>query len=79
MKGITFAAAFILTVCIIIVGTVVYPNYLGQAVTSNNEYVFGFFLGTFLILLFFGWIGEKIACTIRNRGRKNKSTSSTPG
>jgi putative effector of murein hydrolase LrgA (UPF0299 family) len=72
MKGITFAAAFILTVCIVIVGTVVYPNYLGQAVTSNNEYVFGFFLGTFLILLFFGWIGEKIARTIRKPRKKKQ-------
>ena len=76
MKGITAATAFILTVCIVIVGTVVYPNYVGQAVTSNNEYIFGFFLSTFLILSFLGWIGEKIARTIMKPRKKNKSMSS---
>lgn len=76
MKAITFAAAFVLTVCIVIVGTVVYPNYVGQAVTSNNEYIFGFFFSTFLILLFLGWISEKIARTIMRHRKKNKSASS---
>jgi hypothetical protein len=60
MKGITFASAFILTILIVIVGAVVYPNILGSAATINNEYVFGFFLVPFCILLFFAWIGEKI-------------------
>ena len=70
MKGITFAVAFILTVCIVIVGTVVYPNNLGQAATYNNEYVFGFFLGSFCILFFFGWISEKIILKIRKTWQK---------
>jgi hypothetical protein len=43
MKGLTVAVAFILTVCIVIGGAVVYPNVIGSAVTYNNEYVFGFF------------------------------------
>jgi hypothetical protein len=60
MKGITFAVAFILTACFVIAGIVVYPDILGQAATSNNEFVFGLFLGPFCVLLFFGWIGEKI-------------------
>ena len=70
MKGITFAVAFILTIFIVIVGTVIYPNILGQAATYNNEYVFGFFLGSFYILLFFGWISEKVALKIRKTRRK---------
>jgi hypothetical protein len=70
MKGLTFAVAFVLTACIVIVGTVVYPNYIGQAVTYNNNYVFGFFLATFLSLLVLGWIGEKIACKIRKPRKK---------
>jgi hypothetical protein len=37
-----------------------YSNILGQAATSNNEIVFGLFLGPFSVLLFFGWLGEKI-------------------
>ena len=67
MKGITFAIAFILTILIVIVGTVVYPSILGQAAVYNNEYVFGFFLGSFCILLFFGWISEKIVIKIRKK------------
>jgi hypothetical protein len=38
----------------------VYPNILGQAATNNNEFVFGLFLGPFVVLLFFAWMGEKI-------------------
>jgi hypothetical protein len=60
MKGITFAIAFILTAVIVIVGTLVYPNILGQAATSSNDFVFGFFLGPFCVLLFLGWLGEKL-------------------
>jgi len=70
MKGLTVAVAFILTVCIVIVGTVVYPNVIGSAVTYNNEYVFGFFLATFLTLMVLGWIGEKIARKIRKPRKK---------
>jgi hypothetical protein len=70
MKGSTFAVAFVLTACIVIVGTVVYPNVVGQAVTYNNNYVFGFFLATFLSLLVLGWIGEKIARKIRKPKKK---------
>ncbi len=67
MKGITFAIAFILTVCFVIGGVALYPNILGQAAASNNEFVFGFFLGPFSVLLFFAWIGERIIIKIRKR------------
>jgi hypothetical protein len=60
MKGITFAVAFILTACLVIVGIMVYPNVLGQAATNNNDFVFGLFLGPFVVLLFFAWMGKKI-------------------
>jgi hypothetical protein len=70
MKGLTVAVAFILTVCIVIVGTVVYPNIIGSAVTYDNEYVFGFFLATFLTLMVLGWISEKIARKIRKPRKK---------
>ena len=60
MKGITFAIAFILTACLVIAGIMVFPNILGQAATSNNDFVFGFFIGPFCVLLFFAWVGEKI-------------------
>ena len=67
MKGITFAVAFILTACIVIAGIVVYPEVLGQAATNNNDIVFGLFLGPFVVLLFFGWIGEKIVLKVWKR------------
>jgi uncharacterized membrane protein YfhO len=70
MKGLTFVVAFVLTVFIVIVGTVVYPNIVGSAVTFNNNYVFGFFLATFLILMVLGWIGEKIGRKIRKPRKK---------
>jgi predicted neutral ceramidase superfamily lipid hydrolase len=71
MKGLTFGVAFVLTVCIVIGGTLVYPNIVGQAVTFNNNYVFGFFLATLLTLLVLGWIGEKIIYKISKPKRKN--------
>jgi len=67
MKGITFAVAFILTACFVIDGVVVYPNILGQAAAYNNDFVFGFFLGPFCVLLFFAWIGEKIVLKARKK------------
>ena len=67
MKGITFAIAFVLTVCFVIGGVALYQNILGPAAASNNEFVFGFFLGPFSVLLFFAWIGEKIILKIRER------------
>ena len=70
MKAVTFAVAFILTTCLVIGGVAVYPNILGQAATSNNEFVFGLFLGPFFVLLFFAWIGEKIILRIRKRKEK---------
>jgi uncharacterized membrane protein len=70
MKSLTFVVAFALTVFIVIVGTVVYPNIIGSAVTFNNNYVFGFFLATFLTLLVLGWIGEKIGRKIRKPRKK---------
>ncbi len=50
MKGITFAIAFILTTCLVIAGTFVYPEVLGHAATANNEYVFALFLGPFFVV-----------------------------
>jgi hypothetical protein len=64
MKGITFAIAFMLTVCLVIVGIAVYPSILGQAATSNNDFVFAFFLGPFFVVLFFSWIGEKVVLKV---------------
>jgi hypothetical protein len=60
MKAVTFAVAFILTACLVIGGIALYPDVLGQLATQNNEFVFGFFLGPFCVLLFFGWISEKL-------------------
>jgi apolipoprotein N-acyltransferase len=67
MKGITFAIAFILTAFIVVGGVALYPNILGQAAAYHNDFVFGFFLGPFFVLLFFAWIGEKIVLKIRKR------------
>jgi hypothetical protein len=65
MKPVTFAVAFVLTVCFVIGGVALYPNILGQAAVYNNEFVFGFFLGPFFVLLFLSWIGEKIVLNLR--------------
>ena len=67
MKSITFAAAFVLTVCFVIAGIVMFPDVLGQAATQNNEIVFGFFLGPFVVLLCLGWLGEKIVLKALNK------------
>jgi len=60
MKPITFAAAFILTTCLVLAGVILYPDVLGKAATQNNEIVFGLFLGPFFVLLALGWLGEKL-------------------
>lgn len=70
MKGVTFAAAFILTIVIIIGGTLVNPALFGKAVSSNTQYVFSFFLGTFMMLLGLGWIGEKLVSFMRRPRQK---------
>jgi hypothetical protein len=64
MKPVTFAIAFILAIVIVIVGTFLYPNILGQAATQGNDFVFGFFLIPFFALLFLGWLGEKIVLKV---------------
>ena len=64
MKGITFAVAFVLTVCVVIGGVWLYPSILGQAATYNNDFIFGFFMVPFCVLLFFAWIGEKIVLKV---------------
>ncbi len=64
MKGITFALAFIVTICLIIAGVVVFPDILGQAATSGNDYIFAFFIGPFFVVLFFAWLGEKLVLRI---------------
>ncbi len=60
MKPLTFTVAFILTVCVIIAGIVLFPDILGKAATTNNEIVFGLFLGPFCVFLGLGWLGEKL-------------------
>jgi hypothetical protein len=60
MKLLTFVFVFILTVCIVFVGIVLFPDIFGQAVTQNNEFVFGLFLGPFCVLFVLGWLGEKL-------------------
>jgi hypothetical protein len=60
MKPITFAVAFILTICLIIAGIILFPDILGKAATTNNEIVFGLFLGPFCVFLVLGWLGEKL-------------------
>ncbi len=67
MKGITFAITFILTACLVIGGVTLYPNILGQLAANNNDFVFGFFLGPFFVLLFFAWMGEKVVFKLRKR------------
>jgi hypothetical protein len=69
MKWVTFAAAFVLTVCVIIAGLVVYPDIVGQAVTQNNDFVFALFLGPFCVFLFFGWLGERIVLKFLKRNK----------
>jgi hypothetical protein len=64
MKGVTFAVAFILTACFVISGIILFPNILGQAATSNNDFVFELFLGPFVVLLFLAWVGEKVALKV---------------
>jgi hypothetical protein len=64
MKWVTFAVAFILTVALVIAGIMVYPEILGKAATANNDFVFELFLGPFVVLLFFAWVGEKLVLRI---------------
>jgi hypothetical protein len=64
MKGITFAVAFIFTVVLVLAGIMVYPNVLGKAATANNDFVFELFLGPFVVLLFFAWVGEKVVLRV---------------
>ncbi len=59
MKPFTFAFAFILTACLVIAGVVLSP-VLAAAATQNNEIVFGFFLGPFVVILALSWLGEKL-------------------
>jgi hypothetical protein len=67
MKGITFAVAFILTAILVIAGIMLYPNILGKAATTNNDFVFELFLGPFVVLLFFAWVGEKVVLKVWKR------------
>jgi putative effector of murein hydrolase LrgA (UPF0299 family) len=65
-----FGVAFVLTVCIVIGGVLFYTLIIRQTVTFNNNYVFSFFLATFLTLLILGWIGEKITDKISKAKKK---------
>ena len=60
MKWVTFAVAFLLTAALVIAGVAVYPEVLGKAATTNNDFVFEFFLGPFFVVLFIAWMGEKV-------------------
>jgi hypothetical protein len=40
---------------------------LAQAATQNNEIVFGFFLGPFVVILFFCWVGEKLVLKLAKK------------
>jgi hypothetical protein len=64
MKWVTFAVAFFLTVVLVIGGIMVYPEVLGKAATANNDFVFELFLGPFVVLLFFAWVGEKVVLRV---------------
>ena len=64
MKGVTFAVAFILTTVLVIAGIMLYPDVLGKAATTNNDFVFELFLGPFVVVLFFAWVGEKIVLKV---------------
>ena len=64
MKGVTFAVAFVLMAILVIAGIMLYPNVLGKAATANNDFVFELFLGPFVVLLFFAWVGEKVVLRI---------------
>jgi apolipoprotein N-acyltransferase len=69
MKPVTFGFAFILTICLVIVGVAMFP-ILAQAATQNNEIVFGFFLGPFCVILFLSWMGEKLVLKALTRRRR---------
>ena len=64
MKWVTFAVAFLLTATLVIAGIAFYPEVLGKAATTNNDYIFAFFLGPFFVVLFFSWIGEKLVLKV---------------
>jgi len=64
MKWVTFTVAFILTAALVIAGIMVYPEILGKAATANNDFVFELFLGPFVVLLFFAWVGEKVVLRV---------------
>jgi hypothetical protein len=67
MKWVTFTVAFVLTVVLVIGGIIVYPEVLGKAATANNDFVFELFLGPFVVLLFFAWVGEKLVLRVWNK------------
>ncbi len=64
MKWVTFTVAFVLTIALVIGGIMVYPEVLGKAATANNDFVFELFLGPFVVLLFFAWVGEKLVLRV---------------
>ena len=64
MKWVTFTVAFVSTVVLVIGGVMIYPEVLGKAATANNDFVFELFLGPFVVLLFFAWVGEKLVLKV---------------
>jgi hypothetical protein len=69
MKWVMFAVAFLLTTALALAGVVLYPEVLGKAATSNNDFVFALFLGPFFVVLFFSWIGEKVVLRLWKKKR----------
>jgi hypothetical protein len=70
MKWVTFAVAFLLTTALVIGGVILYPEILGKAATSNNDFVFELFFGPFFFVLFFVWIGEKTVLRLLKKKSK---------
>jgi hypothetical protein len=60
IKWVKFSVTFLLTAASVIAGVAVYPEILGKAASTNNDFVFEFFLDPFFVVLFFGWMGEKV-------------------
>jgi hypothetical protein len=70
MKWATFAFAFLLTNSLVIAGTVLYPDILGKAATTNNDFVFALFLGPFFMVLFFSCSGEKTVLRLTKKEQR---------
>lgn len=74
MKNITLIAAIGVTAVIVILSIAVNPDNLSIMMQEyGSEYVAGYIVGTFLLVLFFAWIVEKIANLRKPKERKQIS------